>query len=495
MKCKVNCQNIHLATVKLRKLAAITMKRKKDKQFVLENIRIGDIAAEGKCVARHEGTVIFVEGVIAPGDLADIRVMRKKKSFMEAVPVRIIEQSEIRVQPFCEHFGICGGCKWQHIDYPQQLQYKQQQVVDSLERIAKVKLPEIQPIFPSANTRYYRNKLEFTFSPNRWLTSAEVESEQEFERRALGFHIPRRFDKILDIRHCYLQPDPSNAIRLEVKNYGVAHNLSFFNNVKMEGFLRNLIIRTATSGDLMVIVQVYYEDQEAILGLMTHLRTTFPQITSLQYVVNPKGNDTLQDVDVILFYGEPYITEEMEDLKFRVGPKSFYQTNAVQAYELYKIAREYAAIQPDEIVYDLYTGTGTIANFVARQAKKVIGLEYVPMSIEDAKSNSALNGISNTEFYAGDMKDLLTEAFLNKHGRPNVVITDPPRAGMDAPVTQMLLKAEPNRIVYVSCNPATQARDLALLDEKYELVAVQPVDMFPHTHHVENVVLLKRRAN
>ncbi|MES2733401.1 MAG: 23S rRNA (uracil(1939)-C(5))-methyltransferase RlmD [Bacteroidota bacterium] len=468
-------------------------KRSGDVQLTLESIRIEDIAAEGKCIARHEGAVIFVEGAVAPGDIVDLQVLRKKKNFMEAVAIHIHEASPLRTEPFCEHFGICGGCKWQHITYETQLAYKYQQVIDNLERIAKVALPTISPILPSTQTQYYRNKLEFTFSPNGWLTSDEIQSGEAFERRALGFHIPRRFDKILDIKHCYLQAEPSNAIRLAVKQYALQNNLTFFNNVKFEGFLRNLIIRTTSTGELMVIVQVYYEDWEAAEKLLVHLRDTFPQITSLQYVVNGKGNDTFHDLNVITFHGKPYITEQMEGLQFRIGPKSFYQTNAVQAYELYKIARDYAAIQPNETVYDLYTGTGTIANFVAKQAKKVVGLEYVPMAIEDAKENSAVNGITNTVFFAGDIKNLLTEAFLQENGRPEVVITDPPRAGMDVAVTQMLLQAAPQRIVYISCNPATQARDLALLDEKYELKAVQPVDMFPHTYHVENVVLLTRR--
>ena len=469
------------------------MRKKKEKSFVLEQVRIEDFAAEGKCLARHEGVVVFVEGVVAPGDLVDLRVMRKKKNFMEAVAIRIHEHSPMRVEAFCEHFGTCGGCKWQHIRYEEQLQYKQQQVVDSLERIAKVKLPEISPILPSARTRYYRNKLEFTFSPVRWLTAEEIQSEDELERRALGFHIPKRFDKILDIRRCYLQPDPSNDIRLAVKEFAFQHDLSFFDNVKFHGFLRNLIIRTASTGELMVIVQYYYEDPAANEHLLTHLRDTFPQITSLQYVVNGKGNDTFHDLDVITFHGKSYITERMEDLEFRIGPKSFYQTNGEQAYELYKIARDFAAIQAHETVYDLYTGTGTIANFVARQARKVVGLEYVPMAIEDAKANARLNGIEHASFFAGDIRTLLTEEFLRENGRPDVIITDPPRAGMDEAVTRMLLRANPERIVYVSCNPATQARDLALLDEQYELKAVQPVDMFPHTHHVENVVLLTRR--
>jgi 23S rRNA (uracil1939-C5)-methyltransferase len=381
-------------------------KNKKEKLPVLEKISITGIAAEGKCIARTEDMVIFVEGVAAPGDVADLRITRKKKNFIEAVPVRFHQYSPQRVEAFCEHFGVCGGCKWQHIPY------------QALERIAKVPLPAIQPILPSAETRYYRNKLEFTFSPNRWLTEEDIQSGQQFDRRTLGFHIPRRFDKILDIAHCYLQPAPSNPIRLAVKDYARQHNLSFFDNVKNEGFLRNLIIRTSGTGEVMVILQVFHNDQAAIRKLLAFLENQFPEITSLQYVINPKGNDTFHDLEVHLFSGKPFITEQMENLQFRVGPKSFYQTNSGQAYELYKITRDYAGLQGQEIVYDLYTGTGTIANFVARQAKKVVGLEYVPMSIEDARENSRINHIANTAFLAGDMKHLLTEELFTRHGKP-----------------------------------------------------------------------------
>lgn len=469
------------------------MRRKKGKLPVLENLRITAIAAEGKCIARHEEVVVFVEGAVAPGDVVDVQLTRKKKNFMEGVPVRFHEQSALRTTPFCEHFGTCGGCKWQHIRYETQLAYKQQQVVDNLERIAKVSLPTVQPILASAEKTYYRNKLEFTFSPNRWLTDADMPFKDSLDRRALGFHIPKRFDKILDIQHCYLQPDPSNAIRLAVRQYAAEHNLSFHDNVRQEGFLRNLIIRTANSGEIMVILQLFHEDLSDTEKLLGFLHGQFPQITSLQYIVNGKGNETFHDLEVKLFAGQPYITERMEELQFRVGPKSFYQTNAGQAYQLYKIAREYANLQGNETVYDLYTGTGTIANFVARQARKVIGLEYVPMAIEDAKVNAQLNQITNAEFFAGDIRELLTENFLQQHGKPDVVITDPPRAGMDPAVTEMLLVAAPQRIVYVSCNPATQARDVGLLDARYTVKAVQPVDMFPHTHHVENVVWLEKR--
>ncbi|WP_439879870.1 23S rRNA (uracil(1939)-C(5))-methyltransferase RlmD [Pontibacter sp. MBLB2868] len=466
------------------------MRNKHKKKFpILERIRIEEMVAEGKCLARYENMVIFVPGV-APGDIVDLRITRKKKSFMEAEAVNFHELSDLRIEPFCEHFGICGGCKWQHIDYDTQLHYKQKQVKDNLERIGKVALPEFDPILGSAKTRYYRNKLEYTFSNTSWLTKEQIQSGEEFDRDALGFHIPGRFDKILDIKHCYLQPDPSNAIRLEVRAYAKANGLPFYDLIRLEGYLRNLIIRTANTGELMVIVQVYYEDQEAMQKLLDHLATTFPEITSLHYVVNPKGNETFHDLDVICYKGLPYIHEEMEGLKFRVGPKSFYQTNADQAYELYRLTRELANLNGDELVYDLYTGAGTIANFVARQCREVIGIEYVPSAIEDARINSQINGITNTTFYAGDMKDILSDELIERHGRPDVVITDPPRAGMHQDVVEKLLQVHPNRIVYVSCNPATQARDLELLSAKYDVTRVQPVDMFPQTHHVENIVLL-----
>ncbi len=464
--------------------------RKKNKPVeILEHIRIEEMVAEGKCLARHNNMVIFVGGV-APGDVVDLRITRKKKSFMEGQAIRFHEYSEQRVQPFCEHFGICGGCKWQHIGYDTQLLYKQKQVKDNLERIGKVALPEFDPILGSAEDRYYRNKLEFTFSGNGWLTNEQIQSGQEFERRALGFHIPGRFDKILDIQHCYLQPDPSNAIRLAVRDYARANNFEFYDAVRQEGFVRNLIIRTANTGELMVILLVKYDDQEAILGIMKHLEINFPEITSLQYVVNTKMNDTFHDMEVVCYKGLPYIHEEMEGIRFRVGPKSFYQTNADQAYELYRITREFAGLTGNELVYDLYTGAGTIANFVAKQSREVIGIEYVPSAIEDAKINSQINNISNTTFYAGDMKDILSDELIAQHGRPDVVITDPPRAGMHPDVVEKLLQVHPDRIVYVSCNPATQARDLELMSEKYDVARVQPVDMFPQTHHVENIVLL-----
>lgn len=465
------------------------MKRKKQ-EIIIENLRITEIAAEGKCIGRHNDKVIFVEKV-APEDVVDVRILKNKKSFANAAPVKFHSYSPLREKPFCEHFGVCGGCKWQHINYETQLFYKTKQVKDSMERIGKLELPEIHPIVPSQNTQYYRNKLEFTFSNKRWLSAEELGAEAIDDKNALGFHVPGRFDKIIELRHCYLQDNPSNRIRDEVRGYAGKEGLEFFDIREQTGFLRNLIIRTAVTGEVMVIVQVFRNDEPEIHSLMSHLKSTFPEITSLYYVINSKGNETFHDLDLVLFSGKPYITEKMEDLSFRVGPKSFYQTNSIQAYELYKVARSFAQLTGHEVVYDLYTGTGTIANFVARSAKKVIGIEYVPMAIEDAKVNSEINDIHNTVFYAGDMKDVLSETFLSQHEKPDVIITDPPRAGMDAKVVDMLRQIAAPRIVYVSCNPATQARDLALLSDMYEVKKVQPVDMFPHTHHVENVVLLE----
>ena len=471
--------------------------RKKGKTY--SQVTIENVAAEGKCVARVDNRVIFVESVV-PGDVVDIRIRGKKKKYLEAFPTTFHRYSELRKDPFCSHFGICGGCKWQHLDYETQLHYKRQQVIDQLERIGKLELPEVAPIIASEHTRHYRNKLEFTFSNHRWLTREEIDREENFDRNALGFHIPRRFDKILDIERCYLQPDPSNAIRLAVKQHATEHQLSFFDLVNQKGFLRNLIIRNSNRGEVMVILQVFYDDRKAIRTILDHLQSTFPEITSLNYVVNPKKNETFQDLEVVNYHGNPFIVEEMpapgdEDriLQFRISPKSFFQTNTEQARILYQKAWELAALTGQELVYDLYTGTGTIANFVAGHARKVVGLEYVAEAIEDAKINSAINGITNTEFYAGDIKDLLNPSFLIEHRRPDVIITDPPRAGMHADVCKMILKAKPEKVVYVSCNPATQARDVALLGETYSVVAVQPVDMFPHTHHVECVCLLELR--
>lgn len=466
-------------------------RRKALPQF--ENVEITDIGAEGKAIAKIDQKVIFITQVI-PGDIVDVQVTKKRKSFMEAVPVKFHKYSDMRVDAFCEHFGVCGGCKWQNLPYKEQLRYKHQQVVDNLERIAKVELPDIDYILPSENTEFYRNKLEFTFSNKRWLTKDEIKTDQKLDRNnALGFHVPRIWDKIVDIHKCYLQKDPSNAIRLEIKKYADDHHLSYFDLRKQEGLLRNLIIRTSTTNELMVIVVFFYEDKEAITKLLNHVAEKFPEITSLMYIVNSKANDSITDQNVILFKGNDHIFEQMEDLRFKIGPKSFYQTNSEQAYNLYKIARQYANLEGDETVYDLYTGTGTIANFVAKQAKKVVGIEYVPEAIEDAKVNSGINQIANTSFYAGDLKDVLSSALIEREGKPDVIITDPPRAGMHPDVVKSILEADPQRIVYVSCNPATQARDISLLDSNYKLTKAQPVDMFPHTYHVENVVLMERR--
>lgn len=458
------------------------------------------MAAEGKCVAKVDGLVIFLEGC-APGDLVNARLTKIKSSFLEGTVTDIVEYSPDRTEPFCIHFGLCGGCSWQHIQYETQLHYKQKQVVDNLERIGGLTLPEVTPIFPSSKTRFYRNKLDFTFSAQRWLTWDELETVKAGKMEdepALGYHIPRKYDKVFDVNQCHLQSDPSNAIRLAARDEAVRNSIPFFDLRKQIGFLRTLTIRTAITGEVMVILQVTYDKMEWIEQILRRLEKDFPQITSFQYVINGKKNDTFNDLEIITWKGNPYITEKMlkpdgsGELQFRVGPKSFYQTNSEQAYHLYKFAAQMAAITTDELVYDLYTGTGTIANFVAGQAKKVIGLEYVADAIADAKINSQINNITNTDFYAGDIKDLLNEDFISAHGKPDVVITDPPRAGMHENVCKMLLQASPQRIVYVSCNAATQARDLKILAEQYKIVAVQPVDMFPHTVHVENVVSLVR---
>ena len=447
-------------------------------------------------MAKVNELVIFVPYVVL-GDVVDLQVKRKKNHYAEAVAVKFHEKSPLRTEPFCSHFGVCGGCKWQCLSYEEQLKYKQKQVFDNLTRIGKVELPEFRPILGSEKTRFYRNKLEFTFSNKRWLTEEEVKQDVKYDQmNAVGFHIPGAFDKVLAIDKCWLQDDISNQIRNAVRDYAYAHNFPFFNLRTQEGLLRNIMIRTSSTGELMVVLQCKVTDDEGrrkMEEILQFMADSFPQITSLMYVINNKCNDTIGDLDVEVFKGNDHIFEEMEGLHFKVGPKSFYQTNSEQAYNLYKVAREFAGLTGNELVYDLYTGTGTIANFVARQARKVVGIEYVPEAIEDAKVNSALNGIDNTLFYAGDMKDILTNDFIAEHGRPDVIITDPPRAGMHNDVIDVILAAEPKRIVYVSCNPATQARDLQLLDGKYKVTAVQPVDMFPHTHHVENVVQLERR--
>lgn len=472
------------------------MARKKKELPLLEKVTITDVAAEGKAVAKVNELVIFVPYVV-PGDVVDLQVKRKKNHYAEAVAVKFHEKSPLRTEPFCSHFGVCGGCKWQCLSYEEQLKYKQKQVFDNLTRIGKVELPEFRPILGSEKTRFYRNKLEFTFSNKRWLTEEEVKQDVKYDQmNAVGFHIPGAFDKVLAIDKCWLQDDISNQIRNAVRDYAYAHNFPFFDLRTQEGLLRNIMIRTSSTGELMVVLQCKVTDDEGrrkMEEILQFMADSFPQITSLMYVINNKCNDTIGDLDVEVFKGNDHIFEEMEGLRFKVGPKSFYQTNSEQAYNLYKVAREFDGLTGNELVYDLYTGTGTIANFVARQARKVVGIEYVPEAIEDAKVNSALNGIDNTLFYAGDMKDILTNDFIAEHGRPDVIITDPPRAGMHNDVIDVILAAEPKRIVYVSCNPATQARDLQLLDGKYKVTAVQPVDMFPHTHHVENVVQLERR--
>jgi 23S rRNA (uracil1939-C5)-methyltransferase len=465
--------------------------RKKKELPIVEQIEIVDVAAEGKAIARWNDKVVFVP-FVAPGDVVDLQITRQKSSFAEGHAVKFHKYSPLRTEPFCEHFTVCGGCKWQHLPYEEQLKFKQKQVFDNLSRIGKVALPEFQPILGSAKTRFYRNKLEFSFSNKRWLTFDEVRAGVEYDHmNALGFHIPGAFDKVLDIKKCWLQDDISNQIRLAIRSYALDHGLAFFDLRAQEGFLRNIIVRTSSTGEVMLIVAFYYDDKALRDGLLQHIADAFPQITSLMYVINSKCNDTITDQEILVFKGNDHIYEEMEGLRFKIGPKSFYQTNSEQAHVLYSVARDFAGLTGNELVYDLYTGTGTIANFVARRAAKVIGIEYVPEAIEDAKVNSAINGIDNTLFYAGDMKDILTLDFINEHGRPDVIITDPPRAGMHEDVIGAILFAEPKRIVYVSCNPATQARDLQLLDAKYRVAKVQPVDMFPHTHHVENVVLLE----
>lgn len=471
------------------------MARKKKELPLLEQVTITDVAAEGKALARVNDMVVFVPYVV-PGDVVDLQVKRKKHSYAEAVAVKFHAYSPLRSEPFCKHFGICGGCKWQCLNYEEQLRYKQKQVTDNLTRIGKIELPEISPILGSEQTREYRNKLEFTFSNKRWLTQEEVEQDVKYDQMtAVGFHIPGAFDKVLAIDECHLMDDICNRIRNGVRDYAYEHGYTFFDLRSQEGMLRNMMIRVVDEEPgLMVVMQFKIVDsaEEVLMKqLLQYMADTWPEITSLMYVINNKCNDTIGDLPVHTFKGADHIIEQMEGLKFKVGPKSFYQTNSRQAYNLYKVAREFAGLTGNELVYDLYTGTGTIANFVSRQARQVIGIEYVPEAIEDAKVNSAINGIGNTLFFAGDMKDILNQEFINQYGRPDVIITDPPRAGMHGDVIDTILFAEPKRIVYVSCNPATQARDLSLLDVKYRVARVQPVDMFPHTHHVENVVLLE----
>ncbi|MCU0440533.1 MAG: 23S rRNA (uracil(1939)-C(5))-methyltransferase RlmD [Raineya sp.] len=471
------------------------MKNKSTKNTILEKVLIEKPVAEGKCIAHYEERVVFVEGNIAPQDIADVEVYKKKSNYWFAKPIKIHEKSPFRTEPFCSHYGVCGGCKWQHLAYEKQLEQKQQEVHDALERIAKVPFPEIRPILASQKTKQYRNKLEYTFSNNRWLTVEEIQAGENLEKNALGFHVPGRFDKIIDVTTCYLQDDLSNKIRLKVRDFALQKGITFYDLKNQHGTLRNLVIRNTNIDEWMVIVIFAENKSDVIEETMQMLKESFPQITSLLYIINTKKNDSYSDQEVITFSGKPYITATMEELQFRIGPKSFYQTNSDQAYELYKVAREFAELQGNEVVYDLYTGTGTIANFVAHQAKKVVGIEYVPDAIEDAKINSEINNIKHTLFFAGDMKDILVPSFVAEHGKPDVIITDPPRAGMHEDVVNVILEAEPKILVYVSCNPATQARDVALLSSKYEITAVQPVDMFPHTYHVENVLQMKLKGN
>ncbi len=469
------------------------MARKKANYPLIEGLEITALAAEGKAMGRHNDMVVFVP-LTVPGDVVDVQVRVKRRRYMEGFVVRYVERSPLRAEPFCEHFGVCGGCKWQNLPYEEQLRFKREQVVDQLTRIGKVALPEVAPTLPSERTTFYRNKLEFTFSAKRWMTSGEIAAGDTIDDpEALGFHIPGMFDKVLDIRKCWLQPDPSNPIRLAIKEFCMANGYEFYDPRAHTGLMRNLMIRTSTTGEVMVIVVFALDDRERITALLDHLAASFPGITSLIYVVNSKLNDSIGDQELITYRGADHIFEQMEGLRFKIGGKSFYQTNSEQAYTLYKVAREFAELQPTDVVYDLYTGTGTIANFVARQCAKVVGVEYVPEAIEDARVNSAINGIENTVFYAGDMKDVLSDAFIAENGQPDVVILDPPRAGIHEDVADTILRAAPDRIVYVSCNPASQARDLALFDAQYRIDRVQPVDMFPHTHHVENVVRLTKR--
>ncbi len=469
------------------------MARKQKQQPIFREVLITDLAAEGKAIARIDDIVVFVAFAV-PGDIVDLQIIKKKRNYMEGRVIHFHKYSDERCTAKCEHYGVCGGCKWQILPYDKQIMYKQQQVEDNLTRLGHIELPEVMPIMGSVKDYWYRNKLEYTFSNKRWLSFEDMaDGIRPDSMNGVGFHIPRMFDKVLDINKCWLQTEDSNNIRNTIRQYAFENNLTFFDLKNQEGYLRTLMIRTTSTGELMVVVVFFYEDVEARTALLDMLKAKFPQITSLLYVINQKCNDTIGDQDIHVYHGNDSIYEEMEGLRFKIGAKSFYQTNSDQAYELYKVAREFAALTGNEMVYDLYTGTGTIANFVSRGARKVVGVEYVPEAIEDAKVNSNINGIDNTFFYAGDMKDILTDEFIADHGQPDVIITDPPRAGMHEDVINVILNAEPTRIVYVSCNPATQARDLQLLDVKYRVTKVQPVDMFPHTHHVENVVLLEKR--
>ncbi len=472
----------------------MSMRRKKANYPLIEGLEITSLAAEGKAMGRYNDIVVFVP-LTVPGDVVDVQIRNKRRRFMEGTVVRYVKKSELRAEPFCDHFGVCGGCKWQNLPYAEQLRFKTEQVRDQLQRIGHLTLPTIEACLGSAQTDHYRNKLEYTFSPKKWRTYEEINSDKELEAEpALGFHIPGMFDKILDIEKCHLQADPSNAIRLEIKRYCIENGYSFHDARLHTGLMRNIVIRTSSTGDVMLIVVFGEEDKERIESLMAHLKATFEQITSLFYIVNTKLNDSIADQSPVLYSGRDHIEELMEGLRFKIGAKSFYQTNSAQAYELYKVARDFAELKATDTLYDLYTGTGTIANFCAKACRSVVGVEYVPEAIEDAFVNSKINNIENTIFYAGDMKNVLSDSFVEQNGHPDVIILDPPRAGVDEPVIDVILRAGPDRIVYVSCNPATQARDLALLEPHYTITKVQPVDMFPHTHHVENVVQLKRKA-
>ena len=467
------------------------MARRK-KTILLEHVEITDVAAEGKSIARIDNMVLFVPHTV-PGDIVDVQVVRKRKRWMEGFPIRFLQYSTRRVEPFCRHFGECGGCRWQNMPYEDQLKYKQKQVLDQFEHIGKISIQEISPIVASDPIIQYRNKLEFTFSDNRWLTRDEMQQNEEIsQRKAVGFHIPGRFDKVLDIQHCHLQPEPSNKIRNYIRDYALKHNLDFFDLVSQRGFLRTLMIRNSRKGEFMVVISFFREDKTLILPLMDELVHEFSPISSLFYVINPKANDTLNDLDLVLHYGKDYLVEEMNGLKFRIGPKSFYQTNPVQAHKLYSVVRDFAGLRGHETVYDLYTGAGTIALFLAGQCSRVIGIEYIEEAIADARQNAELNGIRNVEFCTGDSKDILNPDFVTVQGKPDVIIVDPPRSGMHSDVVNSIINCCPDRIVYVSCNPATQARDIRLMTEQYRITRMQPVDMFPHTFHVENVALLER---
>ncbi|MCM4157996.1 23S rRNA (uracil(1939)-C(5))-methyltransferase RlmD [Gramella sp. AN32] len=467
---------------------------RKNRKVILREIEVIDAGAKGKAVAKAEdGKIVFIDNAV-PGDIVDVQTFKKRKSYFYGSAIHFHKLSEKRTTPVCKHFGTCGGCKWQNMEYQFQLEYKQKEVENNLRRLGKIELPEVSPILGSEKIYFYRNKMEFSFSDSRWLTQDEVDSGHDISNRnALGFHIPGMWDKILDIEKCHLQEDPSNAIRNFVKIFATENDLDFFNTRNQEGLLRTLMIRTSSTGEIMVLIQFFKEDKEKRELLLNALAEKFPEITSLQYVINGKPNDTIYDQQVICFKGRDHIFEEMEGLTFKINAKSFYQTNSEQAYNLYKITREFADLKGDELVYDLYTGTGTIAQFVAKNAKKVVGVEAVPEAIKDAKENAERNGITNTEFYVGDMRKVFNESFINKHGRPDVIITDPPRDGMHKDVVAQIIGILPERIVYVSCNSATQARDLAMLDEHYKVTATKAVDMFPQTHHVENVVRLERR--